>query len=75
MTGEELSTEDQKQGYSLDAQTFRLQEYCMRHGLELVKTFEIVESSTVGTRKDFHAAIDFAKRQKERIAIITDNQR
>lgn len=67
-----VSTEDQKQGYSLDAQTFRLQEYCMRHGLELVKTFEIVESSTVGDRKDFHAAIDFAKKQKERIAIITD---
>ncbi len=67
-----VSTEDQKLGYSLDAQTFRLQEYCMRHGLELVKTFEIVESSTTGDRKDFHAAIDFAKRQKERYAIITD---
>jgi site-specific DNA recombinase len=67
-----VSTEDQKLGYSLDAQTFRLQEYCMRHGLELVKTFEIVESSTTGDRKDFHAAIDFAKKQKERYAIITD---
>lgn len=67
-----VSTPDQEQGYSLDAQTFRLQEYCMRHGLELIKTFEIIESSTVGTRKDFMAAIEYAKRQKERIAIITD---
>ena len=62
----------QKLGYSLEAQAFRLQEYCLRHNLELIKTFEIVESSTVGDRKDFHAAVDFAKRQKERIAIITE---
>ncbi len=67
-----VSSEDQKLGYSLEAQSFRTSEYCMRHGLELVKTFEIVESSTVGDRKDFHAAIDFARRQKERYAIITD---
>ncbi|WP_422923327.1 recombinase family protein [Singulisphaera sp. PoT] len=67
-----VSTPDQEQGYSLDAQTFRLREYCMRNDLEVIRTFEIVESSTVGTRKDFMAAIDFARRQKERIAIITD---
>lgn len=67
-----VSTVDQEQGYSLDAQKFRLQEYCVRNGLEVLKAFEIVESSTSGDRKQFIEAIDFARRQKERVAIITD---
>ncbi len=44
----------------------------MRNGLEVLKAFEIVESSTSGDRKQFIEAIDFARRQKERVAIITD---
>ena len=67
-----VSTPDQEAGYSIEAQKFRLREYCMRHNLELLQTFEIVESSTKGDRKQYLAAIDFAKKQKERIAIITD---
>ena len=67
-----VSTPDQEAGYSIEAQKYRLKEYCLRHNLELVQTFEIVESSTTGDRKQYTAAIDFARKQKERIAIITD---
>ncbi len=44
----------------------------MRKGLEILKTFEFSESSTVGNRKKFQEAIDFAKKQKEVIAVVAD---
>ncbi len=44
----------------------------MRKGLEILKIFEFSESSTVGNRKKFQEAIDFAKKQKEVIAVVAD---
>nr|WP_253307852.1 recombinase family protein [Rickettsia endosymbiont of Ceutorhynchus assimilis] len=67
-----VSSKDQEDGYSIDAQKYRLQEYCSRKGLEILKTFEFVESSTVGKRIKFMEAIDFAKKQKEIIAVVVD---
>ncbi|MCC8368590.1 MAG: recombinase family protein [Rickettsia endosymbiont of Oxypoda opaca] len=67
-----VSTKEQEEGYSIDAQTRRLQDYCMRKGLEILKIYEFSESSTVGNREKFNEAIKFAKSQKEIIAIITD---
>ena len=49
-----------------------MQEYCLRKGLEILKTFEFSESSTVGSREKFKEAIEFAKKQKNIIAIISD---
>ena len=34
-----VSSKEQEEGYSIDAQKRRLQEYCMRKGLELIKVF------------------------------------
>ncbi len=67
-----VSTKDQEDGYSIDAQKYRLQEYCVRRELEILKTFEFSESSTIGNRDRFKEAIEFAKKQKEIIAIIAD---
>ncbi|MDD9335755.1 MAG: recombinase family protein [Rickettsiaceae bacterium] len=67
-----VSSKEQEDGYSIEAQKYRLQEYCMRKGLEILKTFEFSESSTVGNRKKFQEAIDFAKKQKEVIAVVAD---
>ncbi len=44
----------------------------MRKGLAILKIFEFSESSTVGNRKKFQEAIDFAKKQKEVIAVVAD---
>lgn len=41
-------------------------------GIEIIKIFEIIESSTQGDRKQFHDMINWVKRQKQRIAIISD---
>ena len=67
-----VSSKEQEDGYSIDAQKYRLQEYCTRKGLEVLKIFEFSESSTVGNRDKFKEAIDFAKAQKEIVAVVSD---
>lgn len=62
----------QEEGLSLTAQSNRLFDYAERKGLEVIKTFEIIESSTHGERKQFMEMINFCKRQHETIAIIAD---
>ena len=62
----------QEEGLSLLAQSNRLQEYADRKGLEVIRIFEIVESSTRGERKQFMEMINFCKKQKETIAIVAD---
>lgn len=57
---------------SLLAQSNRLHEYAERKGLEIIKSFEIVESSTRGERKQFMEMINFCKKQRETIAIVAD---
>lgn len=61
-----------EEGLSLLAQNNRLHEYAERKGLEIIKSFEIVESSTRGERKQFMEMINFCKKQRETIAIVAD---
>ena len=67
-----VSTKEQEEGHSIDAQIARLQEYCHRKTLKVLKVFTVVESSTQGERKEFHKLIEFAKAQKETVAIVCD---
>ena len=67
-----VSTKMQEEGLSLLAQNNRLHEYAERKGLEIIKSFEIVESSTRGERKQFMEMINFCKKQRETIAIVAD---
>ena len=67
-----VSSKDQEEGYSIDAQKHRLETYCLRHSLDIIKIFEITESSTNGDRKKFMEMIAFIKKQKEPIALIAD---
>ena len=67
-----VSTKMQEEGLSLLAQSNRLHEYADRKDLEVIRTFEIVESSTRGQRKQFMEMINFCKKQKETIAIVAD---
>lgn len=67
-----VSTKEQEESHSLPAQNTRLLGYCSRKGLEVVKTFQIIESSTRGKRKEFMQMIEFCKKQKETIAIVAD---
>lgn len=67
-----VSTKEQEEGHSLPAQNTRLLGYCKRKGFDVVKSFQIIESSTRGKRKEFMQMIDFCKKQKEKIAIVAD---
>lgn len=70
------SKEQEIEGYSLDAQIDKLQEYAKRKELEVVKEFRITESSTKGERKLFHDALAYVKNTRkkggERVAVIAD---
>ena len=39
----------------------KLKEYCHRKGLDVLKVFEITESSTVGDRRQFKEMLAYAK--------------
>ena len=67
-----VSTKEQEEGYSIDAQLTRLKAYCERKSLEIIKEFSIVESSTRGERKLFNEMVSFVKSQKACIAIVCD---
>ena len=67
-----VSSKEQEDGHSLDAQINRLQEYCRRKELNIINTFTIVESSVIGSRKAFNQMLDFCKKQKQTIALVAD---
>ncbi len=67
-----VSTKEQEEGHSIAAQRQRLVDYCARKGLQVIKTFELIESSTRGERKAFVAMLEFAKAQQEIVAIVAD---
>ena len=67
-----VSSQEQEEGHSIAAQVRRLQEYCERQNFTVVRTFEIVESSTRGDRKEFHQMVAFAKAQATPVAIVAD---
>jgi len=66
------STKAQEEGHSIAAQRLRLVDYCVRKGLKVIKTYELVESSTRGERKEFAAMPAFAQAQNETVAIVAD---
>lgn len=67
-----VSSKEQEDRLSLDAQNTRLTEYAKRKNLEVINSFQIVESSTKGDRKKFREVLEFCKKQKETIALLAD---
>ncbi len=67
-----VSTKEQEDGHSLEAQVANLRLYADRKGLEIIKQYTIIESSTKGERPEFMRMIEFIKAQKERVAVIVD---
>jgi site-specific DNA recombinase len=67
-----VSTRDQEDGHSLDAQIANLELYAQRKNLTIIQRFTIIESSTKGERPEFERMIEFVKGRKEKIALIVD---
>lgn len=57
-----VSSKEQEEGHSIDGQKDRLIKYCLNHDLEILKIYELVESSTRRDRKEFMEMISFVER-------------
>lgn len=67
-----VSSKDQEDGLSIPSQVRRLTEYALKKNLTVENTFQITESSSKDTRKQFSEIISFIKKSKEPYALITD---
>ena len=65
-----VSSKEQQEGYSIQTQTEQLTQYCSRKDFEVINTFQIIESSTRGDRKDFKTMLEFAEDQSETVALV-----
>ena len=67
-----VSSKEQEEGHSLDAQINRLRKYCIKKNLPILKEFILTESSTRGDRPEFHKMIKYIEQQKTKIALVCD---
>lgn len=67
-----VSSKEQEEGHSLEAQLANLESYAQRKDLNVIQVFRIIESSTKGHRPEFERMIEFVRQQKERTALIVD---
>jgi site-specific DNA recombinase len=58
--------------FSIPAQVRRLKEYAERKKLTVDKVFQVTESSTKETRKQFNEIIALIRKSREPVALITD---
>lgn len=68
-----VSSKEQQEGYSIQTQTELLTNYCKVKNLQIIKTFQIIESSTRGDRKDFKTMLEFAGKQSEMVALVVSS--
>lgn len=64
--------EQQEEGQSIPAQVRRLTEYAAKKQLQVEYVFQIAESSTKETRKEFDKIITLIKKSKEPLALVID---
>ncbi len=67
------SSTQRDEGYSLNAQVSRLQEYCRQKNLEIVKEFSVVENSKTRNKKEFLEMINFIKKKETKIILVVDS--
>ncbi len=67
-----ISGKSQEDGQSIPAQVRRLTEYALKKNFAIANTFQLTESSSKETRKQFEQIIDYIKKAKEPFALITD---
>lgn len=67
-----VSSKEQEDNHSLDAQQEKLTAYCDQKGFEKPEVFRIVESSTQGERKKFNEMIKWINQQNELVYLVVD---
>jgi|SaaInlLV_10m_DNA_2_1039722.scaffolds.fasta_scaffold10085_2 site-specific DNA recombinase len=67
-----VSSKEQEDGQSIPSQVRRLTEYSLKKNLQIERVFQITESSSKETRKQFDQVISLIKKSKEPVALVTD---
>ena len=67
-----VSSREQEQGQSIEAQLENIYRYCKRKEIQILKEYKITESSTRGERKKFNEMLNFVKTQKNKVLIISE---
>ena len=67
-----VSTREQEEGFSTDAQMQRLREHAQLKNLCIIKEFSLTESASKDKRENFERILDFVTSQNEPIAILVD---
>lgn len=67
-----ISSKEQQEGHSLDAQRGNLERYAANKNMNVVRSYSLVESSTKRQRPEFDEMIKFITQQKGKVALIID---
>ncbi len=67
-----VSSKEQEENNSIPAQTRRLVDYASRKGLEIIETFQLVESSTKENRQQYDKIIHKISSSRETLALVAD---
>lgn len=67
-----VSSKEQEDGQSIPAQTRRLREYAEKNRLTVIHEFQLTESSTKQTRKEFSKIVEIIEKSKDCIALAVD---
>ena len=66
-----ISSEEQAQGFSLEVQETRIREHAQRKGIVLERVFKLIESASISEKRtQFHAILDFARKEARRLGGI-----
>ena len=67
-----VSSKEQEEGQSIPAQVRRLREYAEKHRLSVIHEFQLTESSTKETRKEFNKIVGIITKSKDCTALVVD---
>ena len=67
-----VSSKEQEEGQSIPAQVRRLREYAEKNCMTVIHEFQLIESSTKETRKEFNKIVGIIEKSKECIALVVD---
>jgi DNA invertase Pin-like site-specific DNA recombinase len=65
-----VSSKDQEDGHSLDAQIQSCFEYAIKNDLKVIEQFRVVESSTATGRPEFSKMVNLVKKQSDKIIVL-----
>ena len=66
------TTEQEEAGNSLIAQMDRIDRYCQKNEIKIIKRFEITESAYKDKRDEFDKFLDFLNEQKHKVIVCLD---